>query len=292
VKPESIVFAIAGTCFGLIVGWVLGSQQTVRRAAPPAAQSQSAPASESAPPQRAAVLDQGQVQALQNVIANDPKNENARVQLANLYFDAEKYDDAIKWYEAALKLNPKDANVSTDLGVSYLSQSARSRVEAVRPFAVDRSRHAKRSATRNRARSAAGSRRRAQSWQKVIDIAPQSPEAQGAKRARQPEVGAPGVEAPERRNDAVLLLALLMLVLGARRGGDRRRGRRCQRRRSQRTAGARRDDGPRPGLRLRRPGARAETGNGDGVRHLPEHCLRNIARTSDQTDGRDRHDGS
>ena len=39
--------------------------------------------------------------------------------LGNLYFDAERYDDAIKWYEEGFQLNPKDPNLSTDLGVSY-----------------------------------------------------------------------------------------------------------------------------------------------------------------------------
>ncbi len=41
------------------------------------------------------------------------------MQLGNLYFDAERYDEAIKWYGDALKLAPNDVNVSTDLGVSY-----------------------------------------------------------------------------------------------------------------------------------------------------------------------------
>ena len=39
--------------------------------------------------------------------------------LANTYFDAERYDDAIKWYQEALKLDPKNPDASTDLGVSY-----------------------------------------------------------------------------------------------------------------------------------------------------------------------------
>jgi len=43
----------------------------------------------------------------------------ARAQLGNLYYDAGRYTDAIKWYADSLAINPKDVDVSTDLGVSY-----------------------------------------------------------------------------------------------------------------------------------------------------------------------------
>ena len=86
-----------------------------------------APAAETAPPpsspapggQPQAILDESKVQALRNVIDRDAKNAVARAQLGNLYYDAGRYADAIKWYGEALALNPKDVNVSTDLGVSY-----------------------------------------------------------------------------------------------------------------------------------------------------------------------------
>ena len=42
-----------------------------------------------------------------------------RVQLGNLYFDSERFQDAAKWYEEALKINPRDADASTDLGIAY-----------------------------------------------------------------------------------------------------------------------------------------------------------------------------
>jgi tetratricopeptide (TPR) repeat protein len=183
-KPESVVFAIAGTCFGLIVGWVLGSQQTAQRppAPPPAATAQAAGGQTS----RAPVLDESQVQALQNVIASDPKNEQARVQLANLYFDAERYDDAIKWYEEALKINPKDVNVTTDLGVCYyeLRQPDRALAMFDKSLALD-PKHAKTLYNQGIVR-AFGKRDldgAAASWRKVLEVAPDTPEAQGAKRA-------------------------------------------------------------------------------------------------------------
>src|SRR5206468_12154869 len=59
------------------------------------------------------------VQALQAVAGRDPKNATARTQIGDLYYDAGKYPEAIKWYKESLSLNPKDVNVSTDLGVSY-----------------------------------------------------------------------------------------------------------------------------------------------------------------------------
>src|SRR5215471_13806785 len=117
-KSESIAFGIAGVAFGLIAGWIIGTQQAVTRPAAPAPAAAAAPAA-NAPSSRAAVLDQSQVTALQSVAARDPKNAQARVQLGNLYFDAERYDDAIKWYVEALALTPDDVNVSTDLGVCY-----------------------------------------------------------------------------------------------------------------------------------------------------------------------------
>ena len=120
-KSDAVAFGIAGILFGLIAGWIIGSQQAVAR--PPAAAAaaaQQAPASGAAPATRAAVLDETQVNALKTVAAREPSNAAPRVQLGNLYFDAEKYDEAIKWYGDALKLAPKDVNVSTDLGVVLL----------------------------------------------------------------------------------------------------------------------------------------------------------------------------
>ncbi len=38
---------------------------------------------------------------------------------ATCIFDAERYSEAITWYEAAVALKPTDANLSTDLGVAY-----------------------------------------------------------------------------------------------------------------------------------------------------------------------------
>jgi tetratricopeptide (TPR) repeat protein len=119
-KPESAVFAVAGTLFGLIIGWMIGTQQAPARLL--TASAATAPAAAAVPagsPATRPMLDESQVSAMRTVADRDPRNVQSRVQLGNLYFDAERYHDAITWYEAALALNPNDPNVSTDLAVSY-----------------------------------------------------------------------------------------------------------------------------------------------------------------------------
>src|SRR5919106_3351463 len=102
-KSESIVFAVAGMCFGVILGWVIASQQAPRQATPaPAQGGQPAAGGDRQRP----TLDEGRVQALTTIVESDPNNAGAHAQLGNVYFDAERWDDAIQWYEKALKLDP------------------------------------------------------------------------------------------------------------------------------------------------------------------------------------------
>jgi tetratricopeptide (TPR) repeat protein len=187
-KSDAIAFGIAGVFFGLIAGWIIGAQQAASRPVAPPAVQQGA-AGGSAPAQnapRAAVLDEAQVTALKSVAEREPSNEKPRVQLGNLYFDAERYDDAIKWYGEALKLAPNDVNVSTDLGVCYyyVNQPDKALEQFDKSLKLD-PKHAKTLLNLGIVRAfgkqdLAGA---GQAWQEVIKLAPDSPEAQAAKRA-------------------------------------------------------------------------------------------------------------
>lgn len=118
-KAESIVFAIAGMCFGVILGWVLKTQQARPPAAPVAVEAQPAASPAAGATPQTPVLDEAKVQALQTILNSDPKNSGALVQLGNTYFDAQRYPDAIKYYEQAIQIAPDNVDASTDLGVSY-----------------------------------------------------------------------------------------------------------------------------------------------------------------------------
>lgn len=186
-KSDAIAFGIAGVFFGLIAGWIIGSQQQsgARPAAAPVAQSTSA-APAGGGTTRAAVLDESQVTALRSVADRDPKNAAPRVQLGNLYFDAERYDEAIKWYAEAMKISPNDPNVSTDLGVSYYytNQPDKALEQFDHSLKLD-PKHAKTLLNMGivKAFGKQDLQGATQAWQEVVRIAPDSPEAQAAKRA-------------------------------------------------------------------------------------------------------------
>src|SRR5215204_4419610 len=184
-KSDAIAFGIAGILFGLIAGWLIGSQQGVARvpAAPAAA---GAPQGGGAGTTRAAVLDQTQVNALKTVAERETSNATPRVQLGNLYFDAERYDEAIKWYGDAIKLSPKDVDVSTDLGVSYYYSNQPDK--ALEQFSHSLSLDPKHGKTLLNVGIVKAFGKQdldgaAKAWQEVIRLAPDSPEGQAAKRA-------------------------------------------------------------------------------------------------------------
>jgi tetratricopeptide (TPR) repeat protein len=183
-KSDAIAFGVAGIAFGLIAGWVIGTEQATVRTPAAAPVAAAAPAEDNQP--RAALLDETKVNALKTVAEREVTNPKPRVDLANLYFDAEKFDEAIKWYEAALKLNPNDVNVSTDLGVSYYytNNPDKALEQLDRSLKID-PKHAKTLLNIGIVKAFAKQdlEGASKAWQQVIQLAPDSPEGQAAKRA-------------------------------------------------------------------------------------------------------------
>ena len=189
-KSDAIAYTVAGMCFGIILGWVIGTQQANRAAAPQVAQNTASPAAQAAAPanngqRQPPPLDEARVQSLTTILNSDPNNASATVQLANVYFDAERYPDAIAWYEKALKLDPNNPDASTDLGVSYYYSGRPD--DALRQF--DQSlkvnpQHVK--TLLNQGIVLAFGKQDLQgaenSWKKVVEIAPNSDEGRAAQR--------------------------------------------------------------------------------------------------------------
>ena len=186
-KAEAITFGISGIAFGLIAGWIIGAGQAPSRAPVAAA----APAAAAAPSSdaggsRAALLDEAQVTALKSVAEREASNAQPRIKLGNLYFDAERYADAIKWYGEAVTLAPTDVNVSTDLGVCYYytNQPDKALQQFDRSLTLDPN-HAKTLLNVGivKAFGKQDLDGATLAWKKVLELSPSSPEAQAAKRA-------------------------------------------------------------------------------------------------------------
>lgn len=177
---DAIIVGLSGTFFGLIVGWIIGSQM----AAPapvtaPSATTAAPPAAPDAP-----TLDVERAADLERRAKSQPSDAAVRTDLANLYFDARRCDLAIPWYEAVLSISPKDVNASTDLAVCYfyMNQVDRALAQIDRSLAID-SRHLKTLLNQGIIRFGKDDRRgAAESWEKVVAIAPASEEASLARQ--------------------------------------------------------------------------------------------------------------
>jgi cytochrome c-type biogenesis protein CcmH/NrfG len=185
---ESIAVGIAGVFFGVLIGWILGIQQSATPAPPAAAAAASAPSgpAASAGAQPPAPLDDARAAALKATADQHPADETPRLQLANLYFDAERFQEAVEWYGAALKINPKDVNASTDLGISlyYMNQPDRALAQFDHSLSIDPA-HAKTLFNVGvvRAFGKQDLKGASEAWQQVLQVAPNSDEARDARQA-------------------------------------------------------------------------------------------------------------
>jgi cytochrome c-type biogenesis protein CcmH/NrfG len=200
---ESFVMGIAGVLLGLLGGWIIGAQQAPGSSASPAPVAQSTQAtpqpgqSGGTPP----ALDENRVAQLKSQAEREAGNAEVRAQLGNLYFDAERFDEAARWYTAALQINPKNVNVSTDLGIAYYytNQPDRALEQFEQSLTLDPA-HSKTLLNIGvvRAWGKQDLEGAAKAWQRVIDVAPNSEEARRAKqglegiRAAHPEAGSGG----------------------------------------------------------------------------------------------------
>jgi len=70
------------------------------------------------PEQQKAMVDQS-VSPLLATLKENPDDFDTIVKTANLYYDGQQYPDAIKFYQRALKIQPRNVDVITDLGTSF-----------------------------------------------------------------------------------------------------------------------------------------------------------------------------
>jgi cytochrome c-type biogenesis protein CcmH/NrfG len=191
---------VAGILLGLLAGWIIGSQQATPAGveSPPAQTASAPPAQQQTPPP----LNESMAAKLKSTADANPRDAATRVQLGNLYFDSGRFDDASRWYAAAVEIEPRNVNASTDLGIAYyyMNQPDRALEQFDRSLAVD-PKHSKTLLNVGivRAWGKQDLEGAAKAWQRVIDVAPGSDEASRAKqglegiRAAHPDAAQPAV---------------------------------------------------------------------------------------------------
>lgn len=109
----NLMTGVAGILFGLLSGYIIGAGQA------PLGYAAAAPASASLPHDHpSTVLNENELKAFRDILAADPKNARAATEIANRYYDAGRYAEAIDYYRQALAVEPKNADVSTDLATA------------------------------------------------------------------------------------------------------------------------------------------------------------------------------
>jgi tetratricopeptide (TPR) repeat protein len=106
-NKETLLFVVVALIAGVLIGVLyIGSQNK------PASTSQGGG-------QQPAVNYQQRIQLLEGMVAADPNNRNAWVELGHNYFDSEQPVKAIEAYDKALALDPADPDVITNQGVMF-----------------------------------------------------------------------------------------------------------------------------------------------------------------------------
>jgi tetratricopeptide (TPR) repeat protein len=135
-KKETVITAVIFLAVGFLAGYITDAQmnwsarQKVTQSAatpsemPPPEGAASAPTGAAMPQQglpeghppidSAAIIKQLEAMAAQN-----PKDLDVRLRLANFLYDQRQYSQSIEWYQRALELDPKNVNARTDLGTAY-----------------------------------------------------------------------------------------------------------------------------------------------------------------------------
>jgi cytochrome c-type biogenesis protein CcmH/NrfG len=135
-KKETIITAVIFLAVGFLAGYITDAQLNWnghQKAAPIA----STPAE--MPPPGGAMPGQGGgpmnpqglpeghpsidnaaiIKQLEAQIAQNPKDIDTRLKLADFLYDQKQYPKAIEWYQRVLELDPKNVNARTDLGTAF-----------------------------------------------------------------------------------------------------------------------------------------------------------------------------
>jgi tetratricopeptide (TPR) repeat protein len=133
VKKETLLTIVVFLGVGFLGGYVYGSRKNSGFRTKDAASAVApAPAEANASASSASLgmgLPQGHppvnaeeiIHFFENAAAQNPKNPEPRVKLADFLYDQQRWAEAIPWYRQSLDLNPQNVDARTDLATCYFN---------------------------------------------------------------------------------------------------------------------------------------------------------------------------
>jgi cytochrome c-type biogenesis protein CcmH/NrfG len=135
-KRETIITAVVFLAVGFLAGYITDAQMnwsarqkaaqtaSVPSEMPAAGGAASTPAGGAMPPQglpegHPPIDNAAMIKQLEDMAAQNPKDADVRLKLANFLYDQKQYSKAVEWYQRALELDSKNVNARTDLGTAY-----------------------------------------------------------------------------------------------------------------------------------------------------------------------------
>ena len=120
---ENLLFAIIGILLGFIVGFMFASSMSQKMAMPQTASTQQMPADHPAVGREGGTDPQAvreQVSASLEKARTEPKNFEAQIEAARLYYQIQRFDQAIEFLVKANQIRPTDYETVRMLGVMNL----------------------------------------------------------------------------------------------------------------------------------------------------------------------------
>jgi len=115
-------YTLAVVCLGVGVagGWLVRGSQAPAAVAAAAVTAPDATNNTVQPsPEQMKRTADAQAEPLLAQLKADPGNPARRVQIGNVYYDAQQFETAIEYYQQALKVKPHDSSVRTDMATAY-----------------------------------------------------------------------------------------------------------------------------------------------------------------------------
>ena len=129
-------------------------------------------------------VDPSVIKETENQLKQDPNNAQLNVQMGNMLFDGQKYEEAIPYYSKALELEPGNPDVIVDLGVCYFNMDDFSKAkESFQQALVEDPNHV--NALYNLGVVSVRLKEMdvlMDAWSKLVEIAPGSPQAAQASQ--------------------------------------------------------------------------------------------------------------